>query len=49
MFSVWERFQGKTDVGDIDTKDNKVVDIAFFVGFAITLMVVVWLFMLAFL
>lgn len=44
-----ERFRGNPDVGDIDSKDNKVTSIVFFVGFAVTLMVVVALLMYAFL
>ena len=44
-----ERFHGKTDIGDINTKDNRVTNVVFVVGVVITLMVVIGLLMYAFL
>ena len=44
-----DRFRGNPDMGDIDTKDNKITNIVFFAGFAVTLMVIIVLLMYAFL
>lgn len=44
-----ERFKGRLDIGDIDTKDNKILNIVVVVGVVVTLMVVVALLMYAFL
>jgi hypothetical protein len=44
-----ERFRGKTDIGDINTKDNRITNVVFVVGVVITLMVVIGLLMYAFL
>jgi hypothetical protein len=45
----FERFHGKADIGDINTKDNRITNAVFAVGFVITLMVVIGLLMYAFL
>lgn len=44
-----ERFHGKKDIGDVNTKDNRIMNVVFVVGVVITLMVAIGLFMLAFL
>ena len=44
-----ERFHGNPEIGDIDTKDNRIVNVVFFAGFVITLMVVGFLLMVYFL
>ena len=41
----FERFHGKTDIGDIDTKDNAVTNMVFFAGFIVTLLVAIMLLM----
>lgn len=45
----FERFYGKKDIGDINTKDNRITNVVFVVGVVITLMVVVGILMYAFL
>ncbi len=45
MLNILNRFTGSTDTGDIDTKDNQFVNILFFAGFAVTLVIAVWMFM----
>jgi len=44
-----EKFRGNPEVGDIDTKDNKITNIVVAAGLVVTLMVVVILLMYAFL
>ncbi len=43
-----ERYRGKY-MGDIDTKDNRILNVWFFAGAVVTLLVVVGLLMYAFL
>ena len=44
---LWERFHGDPNVSDIDHKDNTVVNMIFFAGVVVTLMVVAGLLMYA--
>lgn len=45
----WEKIHGDPRIGDIDHKDNKVVNMIFVAGVVVTLLVVVALLMYAFL
>lgn len=42
MLNIFNRFTGRSDVGDIDTKDNMIVNVLFFAGFAVTVIIAVW-------
>ena len=44
---LWERFHGDPNVSDIDHKDNTIVNLIFFAGVVVTLMVVAGLLMYA--
>ena len=44
-----ERFRGNPNTGDIDTRDNRVLNVFFFAGVVVTLLIVVGLLMYAFL
>lgn len=44
-----DRFHGNPNIGDLNTKDNRVTNVVFVVGVVITLMVVIGLLMYAFL
>jgi hypothetical protein len=43
------RFRGNPNVGDIDTRDNRVMNVVFFAGAVVTLVICVGLLMYAFL
>jgi hypothetical protein len=43
------RFRGNPNVGDIDTRDNRVVNVLFFAGVVVTVVICVGLLMYAFL
>ena len=42
MLNILSRFTGGSDIGDIDTKDNMIVNVLFFAGFAVTVIIAVW-------
>ena len=43
------RFRGNPNISDINTRDNRVVNVLFFAGFVVTVVICVGLLMYAFL
>jgi hypothetical protein len=44
-----ERFRGNPNIGDVNTRDNRVLNVLFFAGVIVTLVICVGILMYAFL